>query len=229
MLNSRNITRSHLRPLRDEFLPLVKSSTAGQALQKLIDDYQFNTVLDVGSGQGLHAQILANHGKKVTTVDFGTSMYFQKSESNSDIDSFFGNFFDFPEEQEYECIWCSHTLEHQLNVNLFLTKMKRLLRQNGVLAITVPPLKHDVVGGHLSLWNAGTLMYNLVMAGFDCSKAAILQYGYNISIIVTKNEITLPDTLTYDRGDLELLADFFPPFVQQGFDGDIYEYNWHRN
>lgn len=212
MLNSKNVTKAHLRPLREEFLQLVNTSTAGQALQKLVDDYEFETVLDIGSGQGLHADILCNQGKQVTTVDFGTSYYFAKSKKNHNINAFYGDFYDFPETELYDAIWCAHTLEHQLNPNIFLKKINRLLKPGGVLAITVPPFKHEVVGGHFTLWNAGTLLYNLVMANFDCSEPAILQYGYNISIIIKKKYIELPSTLTFDRRRFGKIVRFFSKF-----------------
>src|SRR5690606_36120022 len=80
----------------------------------------------------------------------------------------------------------------------------------GVLALTVPPLKSRIVGGHVSLWNAGLLLYNLVLAGFDCSRARILQYGYNISVILTKTPAELPRDLSFDRGDLRRLRPFLP-------------------
>ena len=34
---------------------------SGQAMQKLLQDYEFTSVLDIGSGEGLHANILKNH------------------------------------------------------------------------------------------------------------------------------------------------------------------------
>ena len=34
---------------------------SGQAMQKLLHDYEFTSILDIGSGEGLHANILKNH------------------------------------------------------------------------------------------------------------------------------------------------------------------------
>lgn len=228
MICSKNFLKSYLKPLREEFLGLVQNSTAGQGLQKLIDDYNFTTVLDIGAGEGLHSQILINHGKKVTAIDYGRSVYYKKNKNPNEIDYYYGDFKEFPEQNLFDCAWCSHVLEHQLNINFFLSKIGRLIKEDGVIAITVPPLKQDIVGGHYSLWNAGILLYNLVMAGFDCSNPSILKYGYNITVIIRKRVIKLPENLSYDVGDLELLSDFFPDFVKQGFDGNIYEYNWYE-
>ena len=76
--------------------------------------------------------------------------------------------------------------EHQVNPNLFLKKIFNDLKEGGVLAITVPPLKHEIVGGHVTLWNAGLTMYQLVLAGFNCKNISIKSYGYNISVVLKK-------------------------------------------
>jgi hypothetical protein len=55
----------------------------------------------------------------------------------------------------------------------------------------------------------------------------ILEYGYNISVIVRKSHASLPP-LKMDAGDIKLLAQYFPfPLkVTQGFLGDIKECQW---
>lgn len=121
---------------------------------------------------------------------------------------------------EYDAVWCAHCLEHQRNVGAFLDKIHGELKEGGLLCITVPPLKHNIVGGHLSLWNAGLLLYNLILARFDCSQAHVIVDGYNISALLKKRTIKLPK-LAYDIGDIELLADYFPFPVKHGFNGDI--------
>lgn len=180
------------------------------ALQKLLT-MDFNTVLDVGSGEGKHAEVLRNAGKTVTTIAL----------SNADI---IGDFNNVPL-GKYDCVWASHVLEHQRNVGSFLDRCFDCLHENGILAVTVPPLKHEIVGGHLSLWNAGLLLYNIILAGFDCREAAVNTYGYNISIIVRKRRAVLPE-LKMDYGDIESLKEFFPFAAEHGFDGRLTSVNW---
>jgi len=186
------------------------------AMKKLLIDYSFTTVLDIGCGEGRSKKILESNGKLVTAIDI-------KPKIEDIIVTDYMNW--FPDKQ-YDCIWCCHVLEHQLNVNLFLKKIHSELKEDGVFAVSVPPLKHQIVGGHVSLWNAGILLYNLVMAGFDCTEPAIKTYGYNVSVIIKKKTIELPKDLNYDVGDLEKLSMFFPSFVRQNFNGDIQEYGW---
>lgn len=112
-------------------------------------------------------------------------------------------------------------MEHCLNPNIFLRKIHSLLNENGYLAIIVPPRKPFIVGGHVSIWNSGLLMYHLILAGFDCSEAQILQYDYNIGIILKKKTIILPK-INYDCGDILLLKEFFPiDITEDSFNGDI--------
>ena len=126
---------------------------------------------------------------------------------------------------KYDAIWCSHILEHQNNPNIFLKKINSHLKENGYLAIVVPPRKPFIVGGHVSIWNAGLLLYHLVLAGFDTSNSKILQYDYNIGIIIKKKSIKLPN-LNYDIGDLEKLKEFFPVQIENdSFNGDIFNLN----
>lgn len=196
---------------------------AGQAITKLISDYEFKTVLDIGCGAGLHSERLRAANKLVTGID-----YLPQSPDVIAAD-FLKHEFDRP----FDCIWASHVLEHQPNVNQFLTKVSNNLRDGGVLAITVPPLKHEIVGGHLTLWNMGILIYNLILAGFDCREARCKQYGYNISVIVPKSKAALPlDELRFANGDIEKLARFFPVATagtwHQAFNGAISEINWER-
>jgi SAM-dependent methyltransferase len=182
------------------------------AFNKLLALPDVSTILDIGSGGGQHAKMMRAAGKVVTTISLTPPA------------DFVGNYLDFPG-SGFDAIWASHVLEHQPNAGLFLKKCFSDLRDDGVFAVTVPPLKHAVVGGHLNLFNAGTLVYNLVVAGFDCSQAGVGTYGYNVSVIVRKKRARLPK-LMFDSGDINRLADFFPSPVGEGFDGLTYTANW---
>jgi hypothetical protein len=116
-------------------------------------------------------------------------------------------------------------LEHQRNPGAFLDKVRRDLRPGGWLVVTVPPMKREIVGGHVTLWNAGLLLYQLILAGFDCREAAVRSYAYNVTVITRNRPVQLP-WLAHDEGDIERLAEFFPNGAHQGFNGDIERLNW---
>lgn len=182
-------------------------------------------VLDIGSGRKeRHANLMRKSGIKVDTVDFFNTA------------TYTGDFMEVDIKKKYDAVWTAHCLEHQLNVHNFLLKTKDVLKEDGILCITVPPMKEQVVGGHLTVWNSGLLLYNLVIAGFDCRNAKIKTYGYNISVFVKKNSsIKLPNNLPRDSGELRMLKNFFPKEISQEissgrkefFSGNIQELNWN--
>lgn len=191
---------------------------ATEALERVLRCDDVRTVLDVGSGNGEHARVMRSTGKEVLTVNL---------ESPADI---VGDFMvlELCPRELFDCVWCSHVLEHQTNVGEFLKKCLDLLRDDGLLAITVPPAKHEIVGGHLTLWNQGLLVYNLIVAGLDCHHARVspLYGGYNLSVLVRKHVRPMIEALRNDAGDIETLARYFPFKAYQGFDGNMVSANW---
>lgn len=198
---------------------------ADQALEYCLVKYgqQINRVLDVGSGQGLHAKVFKDHNKEVVTLD--ASDHWGKPDVLGRLEERLQT---LNAKGPYDLIWCSHVLEHQRNVGKFLEALHLLMRESDLLAITVPPPKHEIVGGHITLWNIGLLLYNLVLAGFDCRLAHCKAYGYNMSVIVKKKTIEgLKDLgLHMDNGDIEKLSKYFPLDAKQGFRGDISMLQW---
>jgi len=214
---------------------------ADKALDKLINEYEFQTVLDIGCGEGVHSDIFLENKKNVIAIDYGHSPYFEKNKNK--IDAIIGDFNKYEFKEEYDCVWCSHLLEHQLNPNIFLNKVNSVLKEGGVLAITVPSIERDnkhcytTVGGHVTCWHAGILLYQLVLAGFDCSEASVKKYpysrGYNVSVIVKKRKINVLDKLVFDNGDIKTIQKYLPNSIEFKpnqndikFDGNIEELNW---
>ena len=198
---------------------------AVEALEGLLKHEDFKTVIDVGSGSGKHADLFEEAGKTVTRVDLGESDYFDTTMDSKILKA------DITKariENKFDCVWASHVLEHQPNAGLFIECLKNLAKPDGIICITVPPLKHDIVGGHLSVWNAGLLLYNLVFAGIDCSDARVKRYGYNISVIVKNCSFERP-SIDYDRGDITRLRQWFPDGTFEPFNGNIEEWNWYES
>lgn len=199
------------------------------ALTHLIENYTFQTVLDVGCGEGFHTEAFLKADKTVTAIDYGKSEYFSKKSAG--LQAIVADFNTYDFEKSFDCVWCSHVLEHQLNVNVFLKKCFSVLKDGGVFSISVPPAKATIVSGHVTLWNPGLLCYNLILAGFDCSEAAIETYDYDISVTVQKKCVPeeVLGKITFDVGDLRILRDYFPADIQWNqekndisFDGELF-------
>jgi SAM-dependent methyltransferase len=185
-----------------------------EAAERLNQYSDIKTILDVGSGRGEQAIFFEQTGKKVQTISLIPPA------------DFIGSFENFSFAEQFDAIWMSHVLEHTLNPDLFLKKAFEALKYGGILAITVPPLKHNIVGGHINLFNAGILIYRLILAGFDCKNARVGTYGYNISILVKKEPIQENLNLIMDCGDIEKIAKYFPCPMAQNFDGRLPNINW---
>tara|TARA_R110000868_G_scaffold67736_6_gene200771 strand:- start:3651 stop:4391 length:741 start_codon:yes stop_codon:yes gene_type:complete len=188
-------------------------------LQLITTHHQnFNTVLDVGSGAGEHSRFFKLFGKQVFSMDL-----------HEDAD-YVGDFLTYDFDRKFDAIWCSHVLEHQRNVGQFLEKLYNTLEDDGILAISLPVhSRSHFISGHLTNWNAGLLIYNLVMSGFDC-RDAIFAHDYDLSLIVRKRPARGGDILTAAAYSyVEELAEFFPFPVKESGDAEVRLHNWSTN
>jgi SAM-dependent methyltransferase len=213
--------KRQIAPTNNRRAPIT--AFGSEPLVRLMEYDDVKRVLDIGSGAGTQARILRESGREVTTVSIIPPADFVGDYLSLMIPG-----------DPWDAIWASHVLEHQPNPGLFLRHCHKDLRDGGVLVITVPPAKHNIVGGHLSLWNAGLLLYHLIVAGFDCRAARVSGcyvgghddgVPYNLSVIVRKVNAVLPP-LVCDNGDIERLAQFFPLPARQDFDGRLAPINW---
>lgn len=185
---------------------------ADQALARFLEARPPRAV-DIGSGGGEHARRMRAVGIEVLTVD-------RRGPADR-----VAEFMALPAEPR-EGVWCSHVLEHQLDPHGFLQRLRQWLLPGGLLALTVPPLKHNLVSGHLTLWNAGLLLYHLVLAGFDCRDARLGSYGYNISVLMRRADAELPEGEMWWHGNFRLLNRFLPVPFHEGIDGRLGDIGW---
>jgi SAM-dependent methyltransferase len=201
------------------------------ALEALLAEPNIKTVLDVGCGPGEHARHLSSAGKRVIGVDPAAVEIGSSEKNGGSMMLLQADYLD-PETlfaEPFDAIWCCHMLEHVDDPQAVLCKMHQDLRDGGLLALTVPPATHAMVGGHFTLWNAGLLLYHLVRAGFDCRDARIRKYGYNLSVLVRKTPVpegSVPKQANHAMAPLR-------PYLPEGlawrhdsFDGDIHQLNW---
>jgi SAM-dependent methyltransferase len=152
------------------------------ALVKMITEYSFSTVLDIGAREGTAAQVFDFLGKQVSAVEIDAS-----------FDSeYFGDYCDIVFPRAFDAIWCSHVLEHQRYPGRFLDKLFSDLREGGLLAITVPSSLSPLVLGHCNIYTPLLLTYNLISAGFDCRRARVKCYDWQFSILVEKKPNGIP-------------------------------------
>lgn len=194
------------------------------------DLYAFDSVVDIGTGDGAAARHFAARNCRVLATGYDVESYItaplpasvtllaeQDVCAMADIAT-----------GSVDAVWCSHVLEHVLDVGLALREIRRILRPDGWLFLTLPEYAPFVVGGHVTPgWNLGVLMYVLVLAGFDVRSGSFINHCWNVTAFVRRGQI--PDVaLRHDKGDLERLSPLFPAEidVHQGMDGDLLRVNW---
>jgi|APGre2960657373_1045057.scaffolds.fasta_scaffold00593_7 SAM-dependent methyltransferase len=195
---------------------------------------EFNTVLDIGSGDGMASWIFKFLDKKVTSLE-PAGVYARLQSHPGYTPDHTDDYMDVIFNQKFDAIWCSHVLEHIRNPGNFLDKIYDDLNEGGILALTVPynDMTDDILWccfGHHNKYTHSLLVYQLICAGFDCRNIHIANYMGQIGIILKKVSNNLPriNSGIYDDN----LGKFFPDEmnVNIGDSGTRYDsafVNWH--
>jgi len=159
---------------------------------KQLDFKDGDKLLDVGCGEGrhvIHACIehniigigadLSLRDLKITAERFAPFATYN-SQSYFSIQQTDATRLPFAD-KSFDKIICSEVLEHIENYQCVLQELTRVLKPNGILAISVPrawPEKicwklsaayHQVEGGHIRIFNANQLRSEINAKGFECT------------------------------------------------------------
>ncbi len=181
--------------------------------------YDFETMLDVGAGIGRDVQAAkkGNQKTKATLIDLVPleDRSVEDNVSRDEGDWLIMNFLDYLEDEQFDFVNCSHCFEHQLDLHIFLKKLIRCTKDDGILAITVPPLDYasGIVGGHVNLFTPEILLYRMLLAGLDLSLAHVITWKWDIAVILRKKLIDLPDLIggVGNRPELFEMRKWLPP------------------
>jgi len=217
--------------LRKEFHFLLKHLGDGAlCIQTLLDQYEFETVADIGTGVGWHTDIFRRHNKNVTAIELGEVPKIKFGDSQT-----MGNFQCRYPTKQFDVVWANHVAEHMMNLHLFFVKVFDMLKEGGILALSVPTMKTLAVGGHVSLWTGGMLIQHLIRAGFHLKYLRLIWRGYNLSIILKKKSIKEKIRWVHDKGDIKLMIPYLPDVLvkanakllkKDALNGNILTLNW---
>ena len=147
---------------------------------------KFKTSLDIGSGDGVHSEIMRHTGLKVTGVD----KYSDKADYNMDFMSW-----SKARQLDFDVVFCSHVIEHQRNVGSFLDRIFDVLSDDGVLIISAPSEDHNLIEGHLNSFNVPLFLQQMIHAGFDCKNGKFLSAMENSFIVSKAKDYKLDERL----------------------------------
>jgi SAM-dependent methyltransferase len=163
---------------------------ASFGLYTFLKNFKPGKILDIGSHRGAVSRLFRFLGYEVTTLEICKG--FPEPDYREDYLKI-----KFPEKFNY--IWCSHVLEHQRNISVFLEKCLDDLQVGGMLLITVP-LEHcsiNLTWGHANNFSVQTLLYNLASAGFDVKSAPVAVYNQQISVFAVKPDILIDNVRSF--------------------------------
>lgn len=144
---------------RDLYYQAPQSSTYQQEYPQIEIDYKkmkFNVLvhaikekgviggkfLDIGAGEGFMMQAAHDQGFSVTGIDFSS---FGVEKFNPDMSKFLrsGDLYEVldnltSEQKTFSAISAVNVLEHVVDPNLFLAKIKNILAPGGIISVTVP-------------------------------------------------------------------------------------------
>ncbi|ARE41304.1 hypothetical protein RGUI_3163 [Rhodovulum sp. P5] len=134
--------------------------------------------------------------------------------------------------RKFDVVYASNILEHQKNVGHFLERLIDLCADDGHLVVIVPHQHlHKLLFGHLTSWTVGILVYNLVMAGIDCSEARLCRGRHEISIIVRNRKTEQIGDIARSAAvglhwEADDLKKYFPFDFFQGCTADMDSIGW---
>ena len=188
--------------------------------------YGIGSLVDFGCGEGFHAEWFHEAGIEVVGVDQWLSGAARKRAAGR-YELIVGNWNDLP--GGYDAGFSHHVLEHARDPIGWLNEWGALIRPGGKLFIVVPAYSSDSAAGHINIgWNIGQLLYNLALAGFDCTKGRFIQQGGIIWGIVDRPEcLNIIDSQI--PGGWELAVERMPAalvYTGAHFCGEMKELQW---
>ena len=210
-----------------DLVPETHELPGAAMLAKLLEKHEFDTVLDFGAGWQRRCDTLLASGRSVSAL---LSPETPPGNVPAKAIPYQGTIHSAVLPNTFDCIIAVNVLHQERDPQRFLRRLHDLLPERSLLALTVPALRHPMLQGELSIWNAGLVLYHLVLAGFDCSNVQCLTQEAEISIILEKNAID-PWEEDSPRPPLGTLRRHLPQaldFVHEPawFNGDIPELNW---
>jgi len=175
-----------------------------KSLFRMIPTNNAWSVLDIGSGNGVIAEFMAEKFRKMTLSDYSSSIVDnlkEKFSGHSNINVLKINAESFSTDEKFEMITATDIIEHLEDDLSCLHSCREALCGGGVLFISVPAIQflygtRDKKYGHYRRYNRGNLRKKLKEAGFAVKK---LRYWnitgvlpYLISEKIFKKELVGP-------------------------------------
>lgn len=90
-------------------------------------------------------------------------------------------------------------LQKQDNLHDYLVALRQAVAVDAPVALVVPNAHHELIDDHVNLFTAGTLIYSLVRAGWNCREAEVSYDGRFINVLVHRLDVPEPWPQTVEQ------------------------------
>jgi SAM-dependent methyltransferase len=192
--------------------------------------YKFNNILDIWFWNWYASDFFLKQWKKVTATWYDINYYHPDKELLSKINVYENiSVEDMScfEDNSFDAVWFSYVLEHCPNTWKTLSEIRRVLKPNWLLFISVPSFWHYIVWWPINTWwNIWLLMYNLVLNKFNIKQWSFIKHKNSCIAFVYKDINIELWNLRHDNWDIETLSCYFPDkHNTQWFFWNFREYN----
>lgn len=147
--NNINVNIEYCDPFDETHNYYMRLEHLGRYLwaKDIIEKHNLKNVLDVACASGYGTKILSTACDSITGID-NKEKYLNLAKEKNSVKNINYLLKDVNKENfknKYDCIVCFETLEHLKNPNEFLTKLYNCLTNNGILLISVPNDKYEII------------------------------------------------------------------------------------
>lgn len=171
--------------LFDRVYQEVKKYTIGKKVA-LLESFETNTtnLLDVGCGTGDFLKVASERGWKISGVEpnrQARKLATNKLSHSDTIVSDLEKLLDTTKPKQYDVITLWHVLEHVPNYDIYIDKLKSLLKKNGHLFVAVPNYKSYDAQHYKEFWAAYDVPRHLWHFSQNAIKKIFIKHQMQIS------------------------------------------------
>lgn len=188
---------------------------AGNAEVLRVVPLHVSTVLDVGCGAGGNARVLAQQGKIVDgiTLSEDEAKVVAPSMRHVWIYNLENGLPPAVQPEAYDCVICSHVLEHIVYPEKLLSGIRACLRPNGVVVVALPNLLYhwhrlDLLRGRFEYSTEGTMDNTHVRwYTFTSAQKLLAKHGFRVDDAFVEGRFPIPGVRRYIPEKVRLRLD----------------------
>ena len=140
---------------------------------------KFDSIIDIGAGEGLQSAWFHKHGKRVMAVDI--------RKPTATVPYILADAHDLPfPDNSIDAVWTHHAFEHLRDPLGALLEASRILKPGGYLFFTVPQIGETMSSGHINAYNMPLVILHLASCGFDCKDGKFGKFRSHLRAMVRK-------------------------------------------